>query len=189
MKNTIIILGDSPFLKEVETYIRPLLKKYYSIGINNVITKYYTNEHAFLDMPFTYLTNKFVGKTVTTRAYEDLLKKDNKCLLGTYPFDFNKNTEKDIYTFNHVAWCGFTHDFAISYCVKEGYKRIILLGAGDFSQGSHFSNPHAFQFAYACREKSKKFIEEYVSKVVRIETCNPNSYLNIPRVTIQELLK
>ena len=189
MKSTVLIVGDSPFLGEIQWELRYLLDRYHSVGINNVITKYYTNEHIFQDMPFVTLTNQFVGKTVTLKAYEGLIAKDNKYLIDSFSFDFNKHSYKDICKDGKVAWCGFTHDYAISYCIKMGYKRIILVGAGDFTNGSHHSTPYTFKYSYTCRENSKRFIEDYVSKVVRIETCNPNSYLKIPRVSVEELLK
>lgn len=189
MKNTVIIVGDSPFLHKVEDKVRYLLDRYYSIGINNVITKYYTNEHIFVDKPFTALTNLYLGKTVTLKAYDNLIHKDNKYLIDLYSFNFDKDTVQDIYKEDSVAWKGFTHDYAISYCIKQGYKRIILLGAGDFTRGAHFSTPHTFKYSYTCKENSKRFIEDYASKVVRIETCNPDSYLKIPKVSIDDLLK
>lgn len=189
MKNTVIILGDSPFLEEVKWELRYVLDRYHSIGINNVITKYYTNEHIFVDMPFVSLTNQFIGRTVTLKTYEGLIPKEDKYLIDSYSFDFNKNTVNDICLEDRIAWCGFTHDYAISYCIKQKYKKIILIGAGDFTLGSHFSNNHSFRFSYTLRENSKKFIEDYASKVIQIETCNPNSYLNIPRVSLSDLLK
>lgn len=189
MKDTIIMLGDSPFFNEVRSKLRYVLDKYYSIGINNIITKYYTNEHVYVDKPFTVLTNQYIGKTVTLKAYNSIIHKDNKCLLDLFSFDFNKHTVKDIYNGDRVAWRGFTHDFAISYCIREGFKRIILIGVADFVPGPHYSTHHDFKYSYTCRENSKKFIEDYASKVVTIETCNPKSYLKIPRVSIDDLLK
>ena len=188
-ERTILILGDSPFLAKVHEKVRPLLDRYYSIGINNIITKYYTNEHIFVDKPFTALTNNYVGKTVSPKAYDALIHKENKYLVDMFSFSFEKHTEKDICIGNRVAWCGFTHDYAISYCIQQGFKRIILVGAADFTSGPHFSTPYTFKYSKYCKEKSKKFIEDYVSKVVTIETCNPDSYLCIPRVSINDLLK
>ena len=188
-KDTVIVLGDSPFLEEIKWELQYILERYYSIGINNVITKFFTNEHIFVDAPFVPLTNKFIGKTVTLRTYEGLIPKENKYLIDTFSFDFNKHSHEDICSNDKVAWCGFTHDYAVSYCIKQKYKRIILIGAADFSSGSHFSNSHNFKFSYILRENSKRFIEDYASKVIKIETCNPDSYLKIPRVSINELLK
>lgn len=189
MKKTVLILGDSPFLGTLDDKMRYLLNKYYSIGINNIITKYYTNEHIFVDKHFTALTNQYIGKTVSLKSYDTLIHKDNKELYTIFSFDFNTQTIKDIYNGDNLAWRGFTHDFAISYAIKKGFKRIILIGAGDFTCGPHFSVPHAFKYSYTCRENSKKFIEEFASKAVTIETCNPKSYLKIPRVSIDDLLK
>lgn len=188
MDNFILILGDSPFLCTIQDKLQYLLNRYYSIGINNVITKYYTNEHIFLDMPFVSLTNKFKGNTVTLKTYEGMIRKSNKYLIDTFTFDFNKDTSESICKDGKIAWCGFTHDYAVSYCVKRGVKHVVLVGAGDFSSGSHFSNSHNFRCSNVCLEQSKRFIEDYVTKVLDIRTVNPESFLQIPRISIEELL-
>ena len=90
-ERTILILGDSPFLAKVHEKVRPLLDRYYSIGINNIITKYYTNEHIFVDKPFTALTNNYVGKTVSPKAYDALIHKENKYLVDMFSFSFEKH--------------------------------------------------------------------------------------------------
>ena len=57
MKEKVIILGDSPFLKEVEDKVNYVTERYYTIGINNVINKFNTHAHVFTDMPLVTLTN------------------------------------------------------------------------------------------------------------------------------------
>lgn len=189
MKGSVIILGDSPFLGEIQDKLRYALDRYHSIGINNVITKYYTNEHIFVDKPFIALTNNFMGKTVTLKHYKSLIPKENKELYEIFPLNLKEHTEKDIFTEDRVAWCGFTHDFAISYAIKKGFDKIILIGAADFVAGPHFSTPYTFKYSSTCRGKSKQFIENYASKLVDIVTCNPKSILNVSKVSIDDLLR
>lgn len=188
-RDTIIILGDSPFVASLQEKLPAILRKFYSIGINNIITKYYTNEHIFQDKHYIPLTNKFIGKTITAKCYGELIPKENKYLIDSFSFNFRKDTEHDICKGDKVAWCGFTHDYAISYCIKQGYKHIILIGAGDFERGPHFSHKYTFKCSQTLKKESKKFIEDYVAKVVDIRTTNPNSYLAIPRISIDDLLK
>lgn len=188
MDRGVIILGDSPFIKKVENKIEYVLDRYYSIGINNVITKYYTNAHIFVDRPFIALTNTYIGKTISLKSYENFIHKDDKELFELYPIKLDEFNAQSILSEDKIEWCGFTHDFAISYCIKKGYKKIILLGTGDFASGSHYSTPYTFKYSSLCRNKSKRFIEEYASKVAEIVTCNPDSALNIPKVNIDDLL-
>ena len=51
-----------------------------------------------------------------------------------------KIQKKDLIKDRKLAWCGFTHDYAISYCIVKGYKNIVLAGASDFIGGGHFCN-------------------------------------------------
>ena len=59
MDKTIIIVGDSPFLANVENKMHYILEKYNSIGINNSILRYNVGLHIFQDEKFVKLTNKY----------------------------------------------------------------------------------------------------------------------------------
>lgn len=186
----IIIVGDSPFLKEVEDKVPYVLDRYYSIGINSVISKFKTSAHAFQDMQVALLTSKFSDiKAITISAHGALVKKDNKEFFNSYSFDVNNNTERDIIKDGKLAWCGFTHDYAISYCILKGYKDIVLLGSADFEKGGHYSNVREFKYSEVLKENSKKFIENFCSKRANIYTCNPDSILSVKRISVDDLLK
>lgn len=190
IENTIIIVGDSPFLETQDKYIRYVLEKYSSLGINNAIRNYNVSAHIFQDMKFIGLTNKYPDlKTITLYRYGDLIQKEDKELYDSFTFKFKINTEEDIVKENKLAWCGFTHDYAISYSIMKGYKNIVLLGTADFDGNKHFATEEDFKYSEDLKNKSKKFIEEICSKKATIVTCNPNSYLNIPRIFLRSLLK
>ena len=185
----VILLGDSPFIAEVEGKIKYVLERYYSMGINRIITKLQTNAHVFVDPFILPLSNQYSELfTLSLARYGDLITKQNKVLFNTFSFDFKKNSEKDLKKNNELAWCGFTHDFALSYLITEGYDDIVLIGAADFTSGAHYSNPYDLVCSEKLKEKSKKFIEEVCCKRAAIRTCNFNSYLDIPRISIDELL-
>jgi hypothetical protein len=189
MNETILIVGDSPFLGEVEGKLHYLLEKYPSIGINHAIAKYNVGIHIFQDIRFIELTNQYPEvKTVAPAWYGDMVQKENKELIGSYPFIFGEDTEHDIIKDGELAWCGFTHDYAISYCIMKGYKNIILIGAADFTGNSHYLTKEEFRYSEKLKEQSKKYIEEICSKRANIYTCNPQSILNIPIATIESVL-
>ena len=105
-----------------------------------------------------------------------------------YAYNFKKDNAKNIIKDRKLAWCGFTHDYAISYCIIKGYSRIILAGAADFIEGKHYSTDEEFRYSEKLKNMSKRFIEEICSQRASIFTLNPDSFLNIPRITISELL-
>ena len=184
MESTIFIIGDSPFLGEIEDKIHYITEKYPTMGINNAIRKYNVSIHIFQDMKFVGLTNSYPEvKTVAPAWYGDLIQKENKELVESYTFNFKTNTEEDIVKDGKLAWCGFTHDYAISYCIYKGYKNIVLVGAADFTGNKHYLTEEEFKYSEKLKLQSKKFIEEICSKKVNISTCNPDSILEIPRIT------
>lgn len=190
MNNTVLIIGDSPFLGEVKDKLQYTLEKYPSLGINNSIRECPVGIHIFQDNKFINLTNQYKEiKTVTLYAYGDMIQKRNKELYDSYTYNFKKNTENDIFLNNKLAWCGFTHDYAISYCIMKGYGNIILIGAADFTGHKHYFTDEEFNYAEKLKLHSKRFIEEVCSKRANIMTCNSESFLNIPRISIDELLK
>lgn len=184
-----ILLGDSPFLKEVEGKVQYILDRWYSVGINRVIYKFRTNAHVFVDAFILPMTNERQDLfTISLAKYKNMIPKPNKALYNTYTFNLKKNGLKDLKKDDHLAWCGFTHDYALSYLITEGYDDIILLGTADFSSNSHYSNPYDLVCSEKLKLVSKRFIEEVCSKGALIRTCNPNSILDIPRIMVEDLL-
>jgi hypothetical protein len=188
MNKTALIIGDSPFLGEVEGFIHYAVDKYPSIGINNSIRRYNVSSHIFQDMKFVELTNSYPTiKTITLATYGDLICKDNKEFYNSYVFDFKKDTE--LYKDEKLAWCGFTHDYAISYCIHKGYENIVLIGAADFTGFAHYLTKEEFNYSEKLKMLSKRFIEEVCSSKAKIYTCNPSSILDIPKIQVSELLE
>lgn len=185
-----ILLGDSPFLGEIEKVVQYVLDRYYSMGINRVITKLRTSSHVFVDPSWMKLTNQNTEMfTLSLYRYGDLIAKENKELFDTYTFNFDEDSEKDLLKDSKLAWCGFTHDYALSYLITKGFNDIVLIGTADFSNGNHYSVPYPLNCSDKLKAQSKRFIEEVCSKRALIRTCNPNSYLEVPRISINELLQ
>jgi hypothetical protein len=186
----IILLGDSPYIGEVEGVLQYILDRYESMGINRIINKFRVQKHVFVDPFIMRLTNEHPELfTVSLYKYGDLIPKKNKELFNTYPFNFLENTEEDLCKKGELAWCGFTHDYALSYLITKGYKDIVLIGTADFVSGPHFSNPYDLKCSEKLKFESKRFIEDICCKKALIRTCNPKSILDIPRIDINELLK
>ena len=190
MDKTVLIIGDSPFLGEIEEHLHYAIQKYPSMGINNAVRKYDVQMHVFQDAKFIPLTNEYQDvKTITLYAYGDMIQKEKRELYDSYPFRVKENTADDIFLDNKLAWCGFTHDYAISYCIMKGYQNIVLIGTADFTGHVHFLTAEAFNYSEKLKFQSKKFIEEFCTKRANIYTCNPDSILEIPRIEISKLLE
>ena len=189
MSKTVLIIGDSPFLGEIEGTIHYAIEKYPSIGINNAIRRYKVGTHAFQDAKFIKLTNSYQDvKTLSLYMYGDLIQKENKELYDSYTFNFKNNTENDILLGGRLAWCGFTHDYVISYCIMKGYKNVVLVGTADFTGDQHYLTKEEFKYSEKLKINSRRFIEEVCTKRVNIYTCNPNSLIDVKRISVETLL-
>ena len=185
MKDKVIILGDSPFIESIENVLQYVLSRYYTIGINRIIKKYEVNAHIFADIGIVPITMSYPNiKTITLESYNDLIRKPNKELINTFTY----KEDMPIVSNNRLAWCGFTHDYAISYCISKGIKDIVLIGAADFSNNGHYSEKVDFIHSEKLKKQSMNFIEKECCKHANIVTCNPDSALNIPKISINELL-
>lgn len=190
MEDTVILLGDSPFIDEIKQKLCYVTQRFTTMGINRIVNTYKTNYQVFVDERMLPVANKHPDiKTVSLCRYENRIQAKEKELYNSYTFSFDVNTEKDLLKNGKLAWCGFTHDFALSYLITKGWKNIILIGTADFSIGAmHHSVQMAFTPSLRLVEKSKKFINEVCTKRANIYTCNPNSLLTVERVSIDDLL-
>lgn len=133
------------------------------------------------------LTNAYPEiKSLTVLKYGDAVMKENKEMFDTFTYGIKS---RNIVEGDKLAWCGFTHDFVISYCVYKGIKRIGLVGAADFIEGGHFSEINIpFNYSRVLKASSIEFIEEVYGKGINIFTCNPEAQLEIPYISVKELL-
>lgn len=185
IQDTIVIIGDSPYLTEVEGVIHYIAQRYHSIGINRVVNKVRTEKQILTDLPILKVANQHPYiPVISLHKYGDLIKTEVKELYNTFVY----NKDNVIYNDNELAWCGFTHDYAISYSVMKGYKNIVLIGAADFTQGGHYSNTDIFKPSTDLVSMSKDYIENTCSKYANIYTCNVKSALNVKRLAINSLL-
>lgn len=191
---TALILGDSPLLQQYEQYIPKLLTLYFSMGINRIITRYTTSVHIFTDGKIVPLTNAYKDiPTVTIKKYGDLITDKEKELIDVFAnktTNFHKDLENiEVIRNNELAWCGFTHDYAISYLLYKHYDNIVLVGAADFINGPHYSNTENFKRAERLQNHSIQFINEVNNKYAKVFTLNQNPLHNATPITVEELIQ
>ena len=186
VEDTMIILGDSPFIEQIEDRVQYVLSKYYSIGINTVLSKFKTTYHAFIHFSLIpYSKDNPEIKIICPYYLSDRVRKTNVEYYNIFKLDIPKETE--VYKENALAWGGYTHDYAISYCIHKGFKNVILIGAADFIEGKHYSRPDKFIFSNKTKNDSKRFIK-FCSSKINLYTCNPESELEINKIDINTLL-
>ena len=196
MNKTALIIGDSPLIKKVEYELPYILNKYFSLGINRIIQMYPTSKHIFLDVGMINITNKYQNiPVITVPQYDPLIITKERELINTFcnPVDLIYDCLQDIKIINQygeLAWCGFTHDYAISYLIHQGYKNIVLIGTADFTLGTHYINKNVvFHRSDRLQKHSIQFINYlHQAHYATFYTINENSPLNINYITVEDLM-
>jgi len=193
MDKTIVLIGRSDYIDIIDQkglYI--LTHTLPCATINWACTRFESIYNFFLDTYVHKMYNhKWLGNpTFVTTTFNEECVKD-------YPHDiYNEHrlyqTDKP-FTDKTLLTAGFTHDFAISYLIKKGYKNIILLGVADFenkdyAKGMNTRSNIQIKCSEKCKIKSKHLIENIFSKYANIITLNPRSYLSVPKVSIRRLI-
>jgi hypothetical protein len=188
---TLLLIGRAPYLDECTPYLKYLMEMYPSIGINTLPLFYNTTYCCFLDpylLGYAQNMNKDI-KMLTTRANAEIMCTHESILFDTFPY--NLSSDDLPHHDNCLAYLGFTHDVCISWAIKNNYKNIVFIAAADFcDEGySHKFGRYGFNRSMNVQNKSIVGIEKMFSKYINLYTVNPNSLLNIPRITIKELLE
>ena len=192
-KDTVILIGRSDFLDTLEgTNFNYCLEKYDCATINWACTRYYSKYMFFLDSyVWKMCYNKILGnpKVITSPMNMGLLVNIEHEIYGQHRMYNNK----EIYTDKTLLSAGFTHDYAISYLIKEGYKRIVLAGCADFvtkSYAKKMNVQEGISWFYSNKVKinSLYLIDNIFTKYVDIRTLNEKSALKVKRITTDELL-
>lgn len=192
-EDTIILIGRSDFLDS------DLCKNFYycteiynCATINWACTKYYSKYCFFLDSyVWKMCHNKVFGKPklITSTVNIGLVQGWDYEIYDQH----RMYTSMQPYTKETLLGAGFTHDYAISYLIKEGYKNIILAGCADFvtkeyAKGMNVRTDVKWNYSDKCKINSEYLINNVLSKHTHIYTLNPDSELKVDRISVDELL-
>lgn len=192
-EETIILIGRSDFLDRIDSSFNYCLDIYDVATINWACTRYYSKYNFFIDSYVRKMCYKQVlgePKFITTGVNIGLVKYYDHEIYEQHRI---YSTDK-IYTDKTLLCAGFTHDFAISYLIKQGYKNIILAGCADFVTKDYAKDMNVrtdIQWNYSEKVKvnSMYLINNVYTKYANIYTLNPDSKLKVDRITVEELLK
>lgn len=193
-KDTVVLIGRSDFLDTKACMNFEYCTEIYDCGtINWASTRYYGKYCFFLDhYVWRMCHDKILGKP------KFITSSMNLGYVKDYPHEIFEQhrmyTKPDIYTDKTLLSAGFTHDFAISYLIKCGYKNIVLAGCADFETKTYAKQMNVkedinWKYSEKVKINSLYLINNIFSKHVNIYTLNPNSVLNVKRITVKQLLE
>ena len=198
-KETLVLFGRSPFINEIKEEIPLLIHEYDTMGCN-----FFCN--TFPDVKYVIFYDDIVptvskDSTIITNIlhYKDPRKKSCK-LCRTH-----KNIQ--FYVINRVKReIGFskfkdnlnfyihTPSMALNWAWQKGYKNVVLAGIDlNYNKPEHFdSNNSPDQCKFTLREdatlNSRWHLENIATKYLNLYQLNPESTINIPKISVEELL-
>ena len=189
VKETIIIMGRSEIVKEVVN-LDAISELFITLAINNTNPQIRPTYTMFLDRcPLVIKNirdNKIDTTILTSLDNASLLPPELKSIaFQVKPVGFSCTAP---YTDTQLHYCGFTHDLAVSFAIQQGFKRVILLGAADFTE-RHYDSSLKFTYSENLKAQSVHFLENVCTQYCELLTINPNSVLNIPRITEREIFE
>ena len=189
VRETIIVIGRSEIVREVANP-NTISELFITLAINNTNPKIRPTYTMFLDQCPRVVRNiqdNGVDTTILTSLENAVtLPPELKSVaFQVKPVGFSCTTP---YTDAQLHYCGFTHDLAVSFAIQQGFKRVILLGAADFTE-RHYDNNAKFKYSENLKQQSIHFLEEVCTKYCELLTMNPKSVLNVSRITEREILE
>lgn len=181
----LIIFGRSPYINEIKEFIPELIKKHTTIGIN-----YFCN--TFPDVDYVCFYDNIIPdvkhSTIIT-SYKNA-EKEPRNLIYSHPYELY-HIKKDDGTFSEepstLNFCVHTPSMALNWAYLKGYKDVVLAGVDLIPNTKHFDSVKLI-FPQESIDLARKHLETVVPKYLNVYQLNPNSYLKLPKISMEELL-
>lgn len=194
-KDTLILFGRSPFINKIRDKVPEIIKKYTTMGCN-----YFCESFPEVDYVIFYddICPKVKNSTIVTQ-YEYFKYKKHKCaqLIPDYPKKELYMVIKNDYIFTSVLNSLYFHfhtpSMALNWAWQKGFKNVVLAGIDLINHTPHFDCKTAPDADYpkwfdSDLVKAKRHIKEVAGRYLNIYQLNPESDMEVEKITIEELL-
>lgn len=195
-ETTLILFGRSPFINEIKEYIPALINKYHTMGCNYFCESFPEVEYViFFDdiVPkvsenSTIITNVIHIQDVNKKCYE---------LCSTHPktefYTINRNAEKFATGDRKLNFCIHTPSMALNWAYKNGFSTVVLCGIDLVINTPHFDanttpDDECPDFTQSAINVARKHLTTVAAQYLKIYQLNPESDLDICKISINELL-
>jgi len=181
----LIIFGRSPYINKIRGYIPELIKKHTTIGINTFC-------ETFPDVDYVCFYDDIAPKVEYSVIITDIKNKDRNAadIIKKYPSELY-NIKKDDWTFSEdkktLHLCVHTPSMALNWAYLHGYKDVVLAGVDLIPDTKHFDSEKKI-FPNESIEVARRHLETVAPKYLNVYQLNPDSYLKLPKITMEELL-
>lgn len=182
----LIIFGRSPYINEIKDYIPDLIKKHTTIGIN-----YFCNTYPDVDYVCFYdnICPNVKNSTIIT-SFKNIEKEPARLIYSHRYELYNIFKKEDCFSEDKqiLNFCVHTPSMALNWAYQKGYKEVVLAGVDLIPNTKHFDDDKPI-FPDEAIKRARKHLENVATRYLKIYQLNPNSDLNLPKITIKELLK
>lgn len=180
--DTLILFGRSPFINEIKDKIPLLIENYHTMGIN-----YFCD--TFPEVEYVIFYDDIVPTVKKSIVITDQKNADNEVV---------KNNRHELYYVKRDDWCFSDSDSTLNLCIhtpsmalnwayQKGFKNVIIAGIDLVPNTQHFDSCKLI-FSDKAIKQAKKHLETVCTKYLNIYQLNPNSYLDLPKISIDSLL-
>jgi len=183
--DTLILFGRSPFINEIRDKIPLLIEKYHTMGVNYFCDTFPDVEYVIF---YDDILPKVKNSTIITN--EKNLEGESAALINEHTHE-TYYVKKDYWSYSTdkriLHFCVHTPSMGLNWAYQKGFKRVILAGIDLIPDTKHFDSEKKI-FPNQSIEEARKNLEEIAPQYLEIYQLNPDSYLKLPKITIEELL-
>lgn len=184
--DTLILFGRSPYINEIRDKIPYLIENYHTMGCNTFCESFPDVEYViFYDDISPKVKNSIVitdEKNLTRKAKELLENHKHETYEIKKIFKTFSDDPKVLHLWIH------TPSMALNWAYQKGFKNVVLSGIDLIPNTPHF-DCCAKIFSEEPIRQAKKHLLETATKYLNIYQMNPRSHVNLPKISIDELLK
>ena len=200
-EDTLILFGRSPFINEIKEDIPKLIQKYHTMGCNFFCDTFPEVEYCiFYDdicpkvrPETTIVTNIRHLKNARKRSHKLCTEHYNNAEF--YTIVSSKNADFPFSSIKGVLhFYLHTPSIAFNWAWKKGFKNVIIAGIDlDINAMEHFDADYTpdkdkCDFKVSTNTNARLHLTKTVTKYLNVYQLNPKSTIEIPKVTMEELL-
>lgn len=181
-EDTLIIFGRSPFINEIRKDIPEIIKNWHTVGIN-----YFCE--TFPDVEYVAFYDNILPIIKDSTIITDYQNKDNEVVKSHNHLLYY--VKKDDWCFSEceptLHLCVHTPSMVMNWAYLKGYKNVVIAGIDLIPDTPHFDSSKKI-FSERSIEVARRHLEKVCTKYLNVYQLNPNSYLDLPKLSINSLL-
>lgn len=179
--DTLILFGRSPFINEIKNSIPKLIKNWHTVGCN-----YFCD--TFPDVEYVAFYDNILPNVKDSTIITDIKNADNEVV---------KSHKHELYYIKKDSWkfsedknilhlCVHTPSMVLNWAYLKGFRNVVIAGIDLIPDTAHFDSC-AKIFCDKAIDEARRHLETIAKRYVNIYQLNPNSYLDLDKISLSSL--